>query len=570
MTTNDDGHWQYLPKDLKAREAELDAARVASAGSRKDMLDIAARGVGTALVAMAMRSSRRRDRAESSPELLPEFAWRVSQQIGVADVVLHRLGASWTHPATDDIQDYWLFLLREGLDAYAQASWHLRFGYPFAAAAIVRNQIERWTFNIASSIEAAHQAPGEPFDTYIERIWAQYGIPDSGLKAAIYWRSLSAQLHGRSTTIAGASVLPSLDMPHQAYLRLAGMIVRAAEIPLRQVRGAIDTAAEGEADYDRIHAYLQAPPRAFPPAGSRETPDFLHVFSQPLLYDFVMSDDAATYSEWGATYRRITAHRAGEELTGKGFIDHWMPIEERWARAIDIARFSFEDEARIYGEEFDSRKLDVRVGRYRLVAEIADLSSELVDTVEHRHALRTAAAAVMSAVMLWLQDSNQSMMCARSILEMTARSRAHRCKPRLAQHAEERGNTAIARWLRTAGWGRLRSFARALGEFSHTVRSTRLAGAFDLLQKIQMNAREGYELETARGAALDLTINLLMAELQATLDGLGSDLAAVLRTMARDFGIDTSRDLETWLQRAHEFADHDFGEPLLQESTSPA
>lgn len=114
----------------------------------------------------------------------------------------------------------------------------------------------------------------------------------------------------------------------------AGRQMLLSFAPLRQARGALATAAieGGESDeYSDGILLGRVDSLAQPPA----PPDFLQVFHPPLDYAFVTSSDAATYSGWGASYRRMVALRKeAVDLTG---FDSWMAIEERWARSIDEA-----------------------------------------------------------------------------------------------------------------------------------------------------------------------------------------------------------------------------------------
>lgn len=552
------------------QDRELPFAHAAAHGTELDVVAAGERGFGPLALTLANRREIRVSRIKSSTDLLPSYAWRVSQLVGVADVVLERLGAPWrSDDQVEDLRTRWLLELRGGLDAYAMACWALRFGYPLAAAALVRFHLERWTFNIASSHALNHRHEQEPFETYIARVWSTYLDTNQAQRVAAQWSTLSELLHGRPAVINGVPVTAGFDISGAQYARLASFIARAGEVPVRQVRGAIDTFARENLPQFGDSSYMLAPASAFPAKnGENAATGFLQVFGELLTDQFVESREAQTYVAWGATYRRIINRRASEPLGTASIVDRWMPIEERWARAIERARDSFARERRDLADDYGQGSVVARVYHYNLVAELSDVAAGLVDTPTHAQALRAAAAALHAAVALWLRDANESMVCARTIIESAARARTHRLKPTRAAKLEARGALSTpTRWLEAAGWKRLGAFTRALGEFCHLVGTTRTPGAFELLESIQVDPIPGHEIHTARGSALDLVINILTAELVETCSAVSAALGESVIYMAHMYGVDPLSEVEPWMNRAAAFLGHDFGDPLISAGT---
>jgi hypothetical protein len=509
------------------------------------------------------RALRRAAELSEETHLLPAIAWRTGLMVGGADQVLERLGAPWhqrEYGSTTD--DLWLAELRRSLDGFARICWAARFGYTMAACALARRYLERWTFNLASTTGVS-KAVDETDEAFIDRVWSVYSEMVVDRPVSAEWSMLSELLHGRSVAFGGNSrgVRIEFGMSLVDQARVHNLTVRVGELALRQARGAIDTAAtdRGESDV-YAHRILQGRVDALAPPPA--PPDFLQVFYSPLDYAFVASSDATTYSEWGATYRRMVGSRKHHvDLTG---FDSWMAIEERWARSIDEARYSFAAERASMGDRFDPDSIVVTLLRYRCIAEMADLTSTISQN-GRSSALRAAAAALESAWVLWLQDVDDAMVCMRAALEATARARTHRTKPDRAARLESRGrSTSPHRWVEAAGWNRLAPFVRALGEFSHIQDRSRHAGSRDLLTQVQVDPIPGEEIHTARAHALERVATMLAFEVATSLESTHPATAAAFRSIVLDESEnDTEAALNEWLERAMSFRDHDFGEGIV-------
>lgn len=556
------------------RGAELQAEeRLAryEAGFSGDLSDLRAleEGDGQALItALNERALRRAGGRANTPDLLPAIGWRVGYAIGVGDRALDLLDAPWYwRDVTETLESRWLKELRTGLDTFAAAGWCFRFGYTLAGISLIRRHIERWTYNLASSVQVSPQE-GEQDAAYFDRVWSTYEQM-SDATVGSDWSQLSEMLHGRSINLGGRSLRVDLDLPFADAVRIHNFALRAAEVSLRQVRGAIKTAIDEHRPDSSVAPFLWMPVDGFPRAST--PPDFLMVFFEPLDFEFAMSDRAGVYREWGNTYRRIVKQRsdAGEFIAE---FEAWMAIEERWVRAIDESRSAFAAEAAALGSRMNPIGVHVTIARYRCIAEMADLVAPTIRDLEHRAALRGAAAALESAWILWLQDVDDSLTCMRMALECTARARTYRLKPELAQRLTSRGAaTTPFRWVEAAGWKRLAPFVRALGEFSHVRERSRHGGSRDLLTAIQQEAITGHEISTGRGSALAEVATMLAHETAQILLEIDSALTDTFRTATlSETEAEAEGRLSAWLDRAMAFRNHEFGEADFRFSGDPS
>lgn len=505
---------------------------------------------------------------------MPDFGWQAGYSIAAADHVLERLGAPWDAETVGASEsECWAEQLRGGLDVFARICWCLRFGHTPAAVALARRFIERWTFNLAYATDVTREKDEED-RAFIQRVWSAYAGRIDAHAVANHWALLSELLHGREVVISSVKVPPlGYSLSDEVRHSLHDFIVPSCEAALFQISASVGLAAaeRGVVDLETRRVLMARPTdfsfNGFPPEMDPET--FLSVFHEPLTVDFVRSDGAETALEWGAAYREIIHSRADHPLELAPF-HAWMSIEERWVRNIQVAREAFDAEEQLMGGQLDPLNLHVRLLWYQAIAEMADLvAGELPDSA-HAASLRIAAASLESAWVLWLQDVDDSLACMRSVLEGAARARTYRSKPDLAVKLASRARTRPHRWLDAAGWGRLSSFARSLGEFAHIQERSRHFGSRALLTAIQEDASVDTAPQTARAQALERIAMMLANETASTLDSVDPVLAAAFRTFVLEATKDESEAaLSNWLGHAFRFKSHDFG-PGDYRSTSSA
>lgn len=546
------------PEERKASTFTGGVARIASLVARK--------GSDQVVLQMVSRSEHRAAANATEVVLMPPLMWRSGIGLSMADVLLERLGAPWDgRIAADSPTQGWEVGLRDGLDAFARVGWCLRFGYTTAAAAIARKAFERWSYNIVSSMNLG--TPDDETDTqFYARVWSASSNYVDGRNLGDEWAQISELLHGRPIVIGGRTIRLALDMDLADRVRVHRLIARLSEVWLRQVRGAVVRLAheQGKSTPSEEEYALQITDAI---RGLPAPPDFLSVFWEPLLYGFVNSDLAQTYASWGEKYRSAVARRA-EDAIDIGIFSDWMSIEERWARAIDVSMEAFENERAFFGDDFSPFSVRARINVFRQISEMADLAAATVAESEQANALRAAAAALESAWVIWLQDIDDSLSLARSVLESTARARVYRTKPEKAKVMESgpQAHKAPYRWVEAAGWGRLAPFVRALSEYAHMQARSRHRSSWNLLVKVQKVAEEDVPADKiARRNALEKIAEILAHEVVACLKGSYPDLMDAFGAAVLDQDLKTSEsNFEKWLdanleyKRTYQFGDADY------------
>ncbi|CAN7332174.1 hypothetical protein LJR042_001850 [Microbacterium maritypicum] len=510
---------------------------------------VSTEGEGRLLPLLISRGERRSATNAVERLLMPSWMWRAGIGVGTADVLLERLDTPWhTDLPVDETAQVWALHLRGGLDSFARVAWCLRFGYTTAAVAIARKAFERWSFNIASSMEL-EVLDNESEDAFYTRVWQASGNYVDERELGAEWGLLSELLHSRTAELAGRHIALSLDMQLVDRTRIHRFVALFAEVWLRQVRGAvIRLALENNKLSDDEAQMAWLPVNAI--KGLPAPPEFLFVFWEPLLHGFVTSEDAERYLGWGATYRRMVATRATRALD-LGIASNWMSIEERWARSIEVSQRSFQREQEALGDEFSPFSVRVRVSRYRLICEMADLLADSMGQSHQGDAMRAAAAALESAWVMWLQDIDDSLTLARSVLESTARARTHRRKPLRALKLENgpQAHKTPTRWVDEAGWGRLSPFMRALNEYSHMQGRSRHRESWSLLVKVQELEPSAAAQHTARGHALERVAVMLAHEVIASLtpewESLSKEFSDLVLLEGNE--AESERDFERWL-----------------------
>ena len=364
-------------------------------------------------------------------------------------------------------------MLRWGLDKAADTCRLLRAGMTFGALVLARAQLERWTLNVAVHHKSAAMTGTETAADYIRRVWSVYPHIAESFDMGLAWTDLSEWLHGRGRITAalneigaaaslarpgtqtggsGTGSLPA-DEKLTAMLGIHTRVATLAEIVIRQVRGGVTLLAQ-EHYGDKFTAALQitlGPDKKY----GTEPPHLVPVLGA-LDFQTVFGEAGAEAVRWASAYQALVGHNSTTDLLASGTSPGLAvgAMLERRGRAVQRAREAFIAEQEALGDEFDPRSLEARLFRYIAIGEAAFLVADWASGQE-ADALRTAAAALQSAWWLWLEDTDDSMPCARGVLEQTCRARAHRVKPARAARIEDMATAASpARWLEAAGCGK--------------------------------------------------------------------------------------------------------------------
>jgi hypothetical protein len=496
-----------------------------------------------------MLSQRRRSETRANPALLPQRGWSLMSLMPVTDSLRTRLGGSWDpmYHASN-----WPGHLQEAIDEVVEVIWLLRAGLTIPAAIWCRALFERWTSNVAST--HAPTAPVPPMsEAYISTVWQEYsslGVPSS---VGSWWGTLSELAHGRDTAgRLGRRMTGRLSAVPAENIEIHEGICEILELVLLQVRGALRIIVEDAEGGE----YAKALSAELPELKYRgEPPDLIEAFLE-LDYFIAHGPKADDWVAIAASYReeimkpqyRLTT-QTDSRLTIGAFI-------ERRGRAITRARAAFDAERSVVGDEFDPGSLAAKLFRHGCHTELARLLAARSDGAEHV-ALITAADALEGASYLWLNDSDYSMACIRTVLEQTARLRAHRIRRARAISLEARTNTSATRWLEASKWTRLRVLLRAVNEFAHLGPDTRRDGARRILLHVQPQSPDPLR---SRGHALDTVVLLFAFELYERLR-VSSQSAAELysKTVILMSPEDHNIRLEQYLTNAEQYTNESFG-----------
>lgn len=545
------------PNHEAERRAKNLARRALKVRPSLDEYERAARTDGKELVSFAVvqREVRLSEAVRIVTQDMQEAALSVLAPLPRMDTALQGLGADYdARPLVP--HGSWEDQMRWGVDSAAHCVRLSLAGQVVGAAAITRQQLDRWTANLASSTGVV-RTENEPTPAYYRRVWAVYGEPP--IDPGDAYAALSELLHARGPLVTGAHHEAALfPRPVPAPVWDAYRLVLATtKLALRQVRGCVATRADelGRADMSRL---ARTGPETFVPSGYGP---HLPSASSPLLFESLQQLNEGLRPVARGYHHALRGHAAWtsdeDELT-RLVLDAYL---ERRYRAAAWAATSFEREQAVYGEAFDAGPLGARIARYWFIGGLCALVSRW-EGGQPSNALAVAASALRSAWWLWLEDAPVSMKLARTVLEGAAQARAFRLRPDKAQALHERSpGVRTGRWTDLAGWRRTSGLNVALSEFSHIGIGSRWDAAVEALARFveDDDAAPSDPVQLARGNALEIVALLLAHEL-------GERLATVAPALATEFrswlhgSADTSNIVDDLLSTVHGRRTTDLGE----------
>jgi hypothetical protein len=451
----------------------------------------------------------------------------------------------------------WLGHLRGGADSVAAAGRLLLLSQPIGAAALVRQQMERWTDNRATTIGEPRQ-PDEPKAVYIDRVWD--GAWEVPLSPGRLYEEFSELLHGRGPLVAlarwEAADLAAWPMPPEAGLPDM-LLPDAATLVLQQITACVMDLADRAGRPD-LSTHLMEWPRTSEPSA----PDSLAQLRRcilPLMPPMLTGAFVGPLVDAEQVYLGVLPALLQEVSRDPAL--PLLALLHRRHRAIQAAIDAFEAEQQMLGSDFSPANLAGREARYIMICELAAILGAWAPGPVG-DSLAVASSAARSSFALWLEDDSRAMIAVRTVLECVARARAWRTKPHRAQALDARGPRTTTRdWLAAAGWRRLGLMNAALGELAHSSYDSRYGGAIGALASLQEPDPGGRDpIHTARGDALDQVLFLLAGEALAALEALSPSVADAARDAIR-FPADADRQVEAWLNRAWAHRDFDFGGP---------
>jgi hypothetical protein len=498
------------------------------------------------------------------------------------DGTLMRLGADPARlPA--DYTGEWPDHLAWAVDSAVAAARLMLCGQVIGAAAVARNQLERWTMHRAFNAGLT-QEPGETTIDYVARVWSseddfhvQYRDPgdlgeppnddrDQGTELsepeldhrhvlisdgtevcpAVLYGFLSELMHGRELVAAIEWDTDALVQgnAHPDVPVALGVVADSITLCLRQVRIATATLAQERSDkaavgllrssLDTFSGDQDMPPgsdKLSATGGARrhsQSPEAAKFSSPPLMSmapllpkEGLRADVVEQLDEGSEVYLAVVL--GGRRPAGRLYRDDELAtLGFVWhrARSAHGALESLKRERQLRGDDFDINALTHRGHVWVLLTEMVSLVARWQSTPEVTSATAALASSLRSAYWLWLEDDNRSMAVLRCALEQLARIRTWRTKPAKAAVLEGREQTRPRDWLEGAGWRRLTPLNTALGEFAHVKASSRWGGARELLARLHDDG--GNDPDQAILVARGASIDLV-AELAA------AEMLAILR-----------------------------------------
>ena len=200
--------------------------------------------------------------------------------------------------------------------------------------------------------------------------------------------------------------------------------------------------------------------------------------------------------------------------------------------------------ARAQDREISDQRLKIHqhltpASPYILTAEFAALCALWNPS---RPQIAAAATQISSTLLagywLWIEEDDRAMAILRCTLHQAARLRTWHVHPDAAQALQSRSATIPRRWITMAGWSKFRPLDRALFEFAHANRESRLDAA-TILNDHRNDPESPISQRVARQTALDTVTVLAAAEtLRVVAAQQSPAIADTMREALRQRGLD--------------------------------
>lgn len=489
-------------------------------------------------------------------------------------------------------------LLSWGVDSVVAAARLLLSGQILGAAAMIRNQLERWVTQRAANLGLEPEAD-EPTAAFVARAWSHpdafqgqwyekhveifadlyedagfelhddesmdhrhvYRSDGSDVCPALIYALLSEFLHLREFKEApywDAELLIADDDTRQSVVMAAGAVCDAIFLALREIRLSALEMAEGRRLESTVKM-LSAGMDAISVSDQQTTLDYEAIpFGNARAHETIVPPLAAlapllpreglngqAVAAVGRLADDYDAVRRGERPAGRLYRDDEFLIRAfAWhrRRSIGMAVFALEEERRMLGKAFDLDSLAGRAERWVLLTEAASMLAIWHQNPGVKVAASALASSLRSAYWLWLEDDDRAMAILRSCLEYAACLRTWRKKPDKAAKLAARHETTPRDWIETAGWKRLGLLNRALGEFAHARKMEKWPAARQLLVDLQINVDAEKAMYTARGAAIDFTSSLAAREVVMLVSEVSADVSAAIGRILQGLDFELRED----------------------------
>jgi len=435
-------------------------------------------------------------------------------------------------------------------------------GQIVGAAIILRQQLGRWTLLLARA-DSVVRRRGEPIESFIARAWTQRAMDMLGLYAfdvalddifddlddhprttgAIGTDHEHVQVDGRPLCPAHVyhTLCELIDAQH-ADRRVecevmhdfnaepsptdthapAETILDTLTLCMIQMRLATVTTYVFRTDTDTMRGIplVSPPPERRPvqhpseiqlplskPAATRPPPALVPLVDGEFATFGAVADLWPLYTEYHAALAdRFTAQR-------------WTPLQlaELTFAAHRFSRLLVTADARAQDRKISGQHLEIQqhlssASPYILTAEFAAVCALWNQSRPQIAAAATQiSATLLSGYWLWIEEDDRAMGILRCTLHQAARLRTWHVHPDAAQELQSTSGTAPLRWITVAGWSKFRSLDRALFEFAHANRESRLDAA-GILNDHRNDPENPISQRIARQTALDTVTALAAAE----------------------------------------------------------
>ena len=555
------GQSQSTPKQveramLKAQRRARNVPATVEAYER-----VAASGPTRLIDALIGRHSTRIDNLDAVAQLSMDQCLGPLLSVCQLDAIFIRQGHQLSQHSPPH-ESPWPTQLSWGLESTIAALRLMLAGQTVGAAIILRQQLGRWTLLLAQAGPVV-QGRREPIESFIARAWTQRAMDRLGrytfdVELADRFDDLDdhprtaggigtdhEHVHIDGRTLCPAHVYHTLreliDGQH-ANQRIECQVARdldavpsatdtngptqvlldALVLCMIQMRLATATTYVFSKDRAATRVTPRVPPlperrlvqhpsqRPVPlskPTPTRLPPAIMSLVDREYAAIGALTELGPLYTDYHTALADTdNAHRrTPQQLTELTFSAH------RFSRLLAA------DNARSQDCEISNGRLKIHqhllpASPYILTAEFAALCAHWNQSQPE---IATAATQISSTLLagywLWIEEDDRAMGILRCTLHQAARLRTWRLYPDVARTLESRPSTIARRWITMAGWSKFRSLDRALFEFAHANRDSRLDAAA-ILDDHRDDPENPISQRVARQTALDTVTVLVAAE----------------------------------------------------------
>jgi hypothetical protein len=457
----------------------------------------------------------------------------------------------------------WPTQLSWGLESTIAALRLMLVGQTIGAAINLRQQLGRWTLLLARAGPVV-QRRGEPTESFIARAWTQRAMdmlgqytfdvaladafddlddhpPTTGAIAADH-----EHVHIDGRTLCPAHVyhtLCELTDAHHADQRIDCEVVHdldaepsatdtngptqvlldALALCLLQMRLAAVTTYVFARDRDAMRGIplVSSLPERRPlqhpseiqlplskPVATGPPPAIVPLIDPEFATFVAVADLGPLYTDYHTALadRSTAQHRTPQQLAELTFAAH------RFSRLLITANACAQD------REISDGRLKIHqhltpASPHILTAEFAALCALWNPSQPEIAAAATQiSATLLAGYWLWIEEDDRAMGILRCTLHHAARLRTWHVHPDTAQALQSTSCTTPPRWITMARWSKFRTLDRALFEFAHANRESRLDAAA-ILNDHRNNPENPITQRVARQTALDTVTVLAAAEI---------------------------------------------------------